>query len=51
MKNKVVIFGAGGTGRRIMNMIRNSCEILFMVDNDESKWDSMVDIPGGGYFN
>ncbi len=35
---KAVIFGAGGTGRRILGMIRDSYDVLCFVDNDTSKY-------------
>ena len=40
---KAVIFGAGGTGRRIHNMIRDSYDVVCFVDNDTSKY-----VGGGG---
>lgn len=35
---KVVVFGAGGTGRRVYEMIKTQNEVLYFVDNDEEKW-------------
>lgn len=35
---KAIIFGAGGTGRRVYEMIRQNNDILAFVDNDPSKW-------------
>lgn len=39
---KCIIFGAGGTGRRIFKMIQSEYEIVCFVDNDETKWGSEV---------
>lgn len=35
---KGVVFGAGGTGKRVFEMSKGSVEILFFVDSDETKW-------------
>ena len=35
---KLIIFGAGGTGRRVFNLLKNEYEVLFFVDNDVHKW-------------
>ena len=35
---KGVVFGAGGTGRHVYEMSKDSAEILCFVDNDETKW-------------
>ena len=43
---KAVIFGAGACGKHILEMIRDSHDVLCFVDNDTSKY-----VPrGGGYF-
>lgn len=38
MGKRVVIFGAGGTGQRVYNSIKNEMNVQFFVDNDSSKW-------------
>lgn len=43
-KKRVVIFGAGGTGKRVYNSIKNEADVVFFVDNDSEKW-------GGAYDN
>ncbi|MBR5407083.1 MAG: class I SAM-dependent methyltransferase [Lachnospiraceae bacterium] len=43
MKKRVVIFGAGGTGQRVYNSIKNEMDVVFFVDNDEKKWGSDYD--------
>lgn len=40
---KVVVFGAGGTGRRVYEMIKTQNEVLYFVDNDEEKWGQEYD--------
>ena len=35
---KVLIFGSGSTGSRICGEIKDSCEVIGFLDNDESKW-------------
>ncbi len=40
---KGVVFGAGGTGRHVYEMNKDTTEILCFVDNDETKTGS-----GGG---
>ncbi len=35
---KAIILGAGGTGRRIHDMVKDSYEVLCFVDNDKSKY-------------
>lgn len=36
--NNLVIFGAGGTGRRVYHMMKNQYNIISFVDNDSSRW-------------
>lgn len=43
-KKRVVFFGAGGTGKRVYNSIKNEADVVFFVDNDSEKW-------GGAYDN
>ena len=43
MKSKVVIFGAGGTGQRVYNLIKDEVNVLGFVDNDPEKWGSSYD--------
>lgn len=35
---KAVVFGAGGTGKRVYNMVKNEVEVVCFVDNDPQKW-------------
>lgn len=35
---KIFIFGAGGTGQRVEEIIKNKYEIIGYVDNDPTKW-------------
>ena len=42
-RKRVVIFGAGGTGQRVYNSIKNEVDVVFFVDNDSQKW--------GGHYN
>jgi Predicted nucleoside-diphosphate sugar epimerases len=35
---KIFIFGAGGTGQRVEELIKNKYEIIGYVDNDPTKW-------------
>lgn len=34
---KAVVFGAGGTGKRVYNMVKNEVEVVCFVDNDPQK--------------
>lgn len=38
MMRKVFIFGAGGTGQRVRELLENRYEIIGYVDNDSTKW-------------
>lgn len=40
---KGVVFGAGGTGRHVFEMSRDSVEILCFVDSDETKWGRVIE--------
>lgn len=40
---KVIIFGAGGFGREILAQIKDSCEVIGFLDNDEKRVDELVD--------
>ena len=33
-----VIFGAGGTAKRVYNMVKDDTDVCFFVDNDPQKW-------------
>lgn len=35
--DRAILFGAGESGRRVYNMLRDRCEILCFVDNDPTK--------------
>ncbi len=39
---KAVLFGAGGGGKRLYNIVKQRYDIVAIVDNDRNKW--------GGYF-
>lgn len=39
-RKRVVIFGAGGTGQRVYNSIKNEVDVVYFVDNDSQKWGS-----------
>lgn len=41
--DKVIIFGASDTGRRIYHDIKDERDILFFVDEDSSKWGTLVE--------
>lgn len=43
MGKRVIIFGAGGTGQRVYNSIKNEMDVQFFVDNDSSKWGGCYD--------
>lgn len=45
MKKRVVIFGAGGTGRRVYNMIVDEVEVIKFVDSDQEKWGRLSENP------
>ena len=40
---KGVIWGAGGTGRHVYEMNRDSLDIICFVDSDETKWGGNID--------
>ena len=35
---RAVVFGAGGTGKRVYNMVKDDADVVFFVDNDPKKW-------------
>lgn len=39
---KIFIFGAGGTGQRVEELIKNKYDIIGYVDNDPTKWGTQV---------
>lgn len=43
MKDRVVIFGAAGTGQKIYKQIKDSEDVLFFVENNKKLWGSHVD--------
>ena len=43
-RKRVVIFGAGGTGQRVYNSIKNEVYVVFFVDNDSQKWGGIITI-------
>lgn len=36
--NKIIIFGASGTGKIAYQFYHERKEVLFWIDNDASKW-------------
>lgn len=42
-KDKVIIFGAGGTAFRVYNMIKKEVDVICFVDNDKKKWGNTHD--------
>lgn len=40
---KGIVFGAGGTGHRVYEMVQENTDILFFVDNDKNKWGTKYD--------
>ncbi|GHS96325.1 hypothetical protein AGMMS50276_14520 [Synergistales bacterium] len=44
---KAVIFGAGTLGRIFYQKVKGNIDVLFVVDNDVSKW-STQETAGGG---
>ena len=43
MKERVIIFGTAGTGRKIYKQIKNSCEVIYFSDNNSKLWGKDVD--------
>lgn len=43
MSEKVIIFGAAGTGQKIYKQIKAQCEVLFFADNNSKLWGSNID--------
>ena len=39
---RAIIFGASDSGKLIYNSIKDTCEILYFVDQDSSKWGSEI---------
>lgn len=37
---KVIIWGAGGTGRRVYNKLKQQKEVIAFVDMDSHKWNT-----------
>ena len=37
-KERTIVFGAGGTGKRVYNMIKDNTQVLYFTDNDSQKW-------------
>ena len=42
MKSTAYIFGAGGTGQRVLGIVKEKYKILGFVDNDKTKWGTSV---------
>lgn len=43
MKEKVIIWGCGGTGKKIFHNIKDKKKILFFIDSDPSKWNTQYE--------
>lgn len=43
VKKSIIIFGAGIRGKRAVSELKDRFDILFVVDNDEEKWGSMLE--------
>jgi len=43
MKKRTIIFGAGGTAKKVLAALSDSIELIGYVDNDSSKWGTTVD--------
>jgi O-methyltransferase len=43
MMKKAIIWGAGGTGRRVFNTIKENTNVIAFVDCDEMKWNTKVE--------
>ena len=39
----VIVFGAGGTGRRVRRLLETTYNVIGFVDNDSSKWNTDID--------
>jgi hypothetical protein len=39
----IIIFGVGEIGKDAISYLKDKCRILFLVDNDESKWGSFLE--------
>ena len=39
----IVIFGSGEVGKRAVQLLNKDYHILFLVDNNEKKWESTVE--------
>lgn len=35
---QLIIFGAGGTGRRVYQLVKNEYKVIGFADNDSSRW-------------
>ena len=43
MKDRVVIFGAAGTGQKIYKQIKDTEDVLFFAENNKKLWGNYVD--------
>lgn len=43
MKEKVIIFGATDTGKRVYNDIKDNVDVILFVDEDSKKWGTEID--------
>lgn len=43
MQEKVIIFGAAGTGQKIYKQIKDQCEVLCFAENNSKLWGSNID--------
>ena len=42
MKKRVVMYGAGGTGKRILAELEKQYEVIAVIDSDSKKWGSNI---------
>lgn len=42
MKKRVVMYGAGGTGKRILPELEKQYEVIAVIDSDSKKWGSSI---------
>ena len=43
MKERVIMYGAGGTGRKLLPDIKERYTVVCFVDSDERKWGECID--------
>lgn len=43
------MFGAGGTGKRVYNMMKSEVDVIGFVDNDCAKWGTLIEYDAIGH--